>query len=624
MKTTQSRSTDFPIRAFPESAPDHARIENSSFAVFRLLALSACCILPIWATLPTNADDTDVSPDRPNILLIVTDDQGYWDLGVHGNEKIDTPRLDHLAAESVQFNRYYVQPVCAPTRAGLMTGRYYLRSGLYNTRFGGDSLGLGEVTVAQLLHQAGYRTGLFGKWHLGRYAGYRPHERGFDEFLGHYNGHIEEYDYPNQLVQNGDHVQARGYVTNLFTDAALDFIEAGRDQPFFCYVAYNAPHSPYVVGASHDRMPEGDELISKYLARDLPLREARICAMCEIIDSNVGRLLDRLDELDLSRSTVVLFQSDNGGVSRAFKAGLRGGKGSVFEGGVRSPLFIRWPGRFAPNVCDSLASHVDLLPTFCELAGTSIPDDRAIDGRSLLPLLSGESTEPIHDFVFYTWDRYQPNPYTRWAVSGARYKLCANGATGDMSPDWFLFDLENDPGEKHNIADQHPEIVRQLRPVFEDWFGDVTGGREYRPVPIPVGHPSENPVEIQASWAALQGETVNYTFRGYDWDTIDAWNAPGDSAAWQLDVNRDGEYEVTVIGGCRQSDAGSVLRLSCGNESLMFSPHTTTTADVFVPQVVGQLSLTAGKASLSCQVESCPGQEAMRLNRILLRRIESE
>jgi hypothetical protein len=193
-----------------------------------------------------------------------------------------------------------------------------------------------------------------------------------------------------------------------------------------------------------------------------------------------------------------------------------------------------------------------------------------------------------------------------------------------MSPDWFLFDLQDDSGEKKNIADQHPEIVRELRSAFVEWFGDVTAGRQYKPVPIPVGHPAENPVEIQASWAKLEGDTVNYTFRGYDWDTIDAWNAPGDSAGWQLDVQRDGEYEVTVIGGCRQSDAGSELRLSCGSSSLNFSPEATTTADVFEPQVIGQLSLPAGRASLTCHVLSCPGQEAMRLNRILLRRIDSE
>ena len=574
----------------------------------------------MWSIAPVRAQTRSA---QPNIVLIVTDDQGYWDLGVHGNERIDTPRLDDLAAESVRFDRFYVQPVCAPTRAGLMTGRYFLRTGLYNTRFGGDSLGLEEITVAELLQQAGYRTGLFGKWHLGRYAGYRPHERGFDQFLGHYHGHIEEYDYPSQLVHNGRPVQARGYVTDLFTDAALDFIEAEHDQPFFCYVAYNAPHSPFVVGTSHDRLPEGDELIDKYLSRDLPLREARIYAMCEIIDRNVGRLLDRLDELNLSENTLVAFMCDNGGVSREFKAGLKSGKGSVYEGGVRSPLFVRWSGEYAPAVHDTLVSHVDLLPTFCELGDAVVPDDRQIDGRSLVPLLSGGSTASVHDLVFHTWDRYQPNIDTRWAVSGPRYKLGANGRTGDSSPEWFLYDLQNDPGELQNIAAEHPETVRELRSEMENWFDDVTAGQSYTPVPIPVGHADENPVELQASWATLEGNSINYTFRGYDWDTIDSWNEAGESATWQINVEQDGLYDVVVIGGCRQSAVGGMLRLSCGDASLTFSPQGTVTADVFESQSIGKFPLVAGQTSLTCEVRSCPGREAMRLNRIFLRRIEN-
>ncbi|MEO2007955.1 MAG: arylsulfatase, partial [Pirellulaceae bacterium] len=329
-----------------------------------------------------------MSAEKPNILFVLTDDQGWWDVGMRGNKDLDTPVLDALSEESVDFSRFYAAPVCAPTRAGLMTGRYCFRTGLYNTRFGGDTLGLSEVTIAEQLKKAGYRTGCFGKWHLGKYAPYQPHHRGFDEFLGHYHGHIDKYDYPDQIVHNGKPVEARRYVTDLFTDAAIEFIETNQKQPWFCYLPFNAPHSPWVVGTSHDGQARGDLLINKYLKRGLELREARIYAMIDIIDQNVGRLLKTLDELKLTDNTVVLFMTDNGGVSRHFKAGLRANKGSIYEGGVRVPLFVRWPKHFpAGGRVEAQCSHVDLFPTFCELAGVPLPDDRKIDGMSLLPLL---------------------------------------------------------------------------------------------------------------------------------------------------------------------------------------------------------------------------------------------
>ncbi len=230
-------------------------ISLPAFRLYAALIFSAACIL---ASPSANA------ADQPNILFILSDDQGWWDLGIRGNQDIDTPVLDRFAQAAVDFIRFYAAPVCAPTRAGLMTGRYCFRTGLYNTRFGGDTLGIDEITVAQMLKQAGYRTGCFGKWHLGKYAPYQPQHRGFDEFLGHYHGHIDEYDYPDQIVHNGKPVEARRYVTDLFTDAAIEFIETTRDRPWFCYVPFNAPHSPWVVGTSHDGQARGDKLINKY------------------------------------------------------------------------------------------------------------------------------------------------------------------------------------------------------------------------------------------------------------------------------------------------------------------------------------------------------------------------
>jgi len=563
--------------------------------------------------------------ERPNILLIVTDDQGYWDTGISGNPDIETPNMDRLAKDGVQFSRFYCAPVCAPTRAGLMTGRYYLRTGLYNTRFGGDTLGKNEITVAQLLKKSGYTTGIFGKWHLGKYHGFQPNQRGFDEFLGHYHGHIERYSFPDQIYHNGKPVEARGYVTDLFTDAAMDFIEASheRDEKFFCYLAFNAPHSPWLLDTSHFDQPEGDKILEKYLKKGLPMRDARIYSLVERIDINLGRLFEKIDQLGLRKDTVVLFMSDNGGVSRHFKAGLKGGKGSPHEGGVRSPLFVRWPGHFpSGGVVEAQTSHVDMLPTFCELAGVPVPADRTIDGKSLIPLLLSGKGKSHHEYVYHTWDRYFPNPDRRWSVSDQRWKLTGMfGKDSEPSPSgWKLYDLEKDPGETKNLSSNEPGQVKRLRKEFVRWFDEVTDGVDYHPAPIPVGNPEENPVEIQPSWAKWEGDHIQYTFDGYDWDSIDGWKVPGEYAEWNLDVKKSGRYEVTIAYGCSPVKMGGEMKLSAGKSTVDYKVEPTGNGEVFVRKIIGVLELFEGSVKLRAEVAAIDGDELMRLNRIWLRR----
>ena len=565
-----------------------------------------------------------LAAEQPNIVFIMTDDQGYWDTGATGNPHIDTPRIDSLAEDGVQLDRYYAAPVCAPTRAGFMTGRHYLRTGLYNTRFGGDSLGKDEITVAQLLREAGYRTGLFGKWHLGKYPGYQPQERGFDEFFGHYHGHIERYEFPDQVFHNGKPVEARGYVTDVFTDAAIDFIDHAAErtgQPFFCALMYNAPHSPFLLDTGHYGQPEGDKLLGKYLEKGLPLREARIYAMIERIDENVGRLLDALDERELARDTLVVFTTDNGGVSKFWKGGMKGNKAGTYEGGVRAPCFVRWIGTIpSGGKVSGQTSHIDWLPTFCELADAPLPDDRKIDGKSLVSLLRSGEGALHHDYVYHTWDRYFPNPDRRWGISDRRWKLMAQfGTNADPSPSgWRLFDLENDPGEERNVIGEHPDITERLRTEFVRWFDDVTEGIDYAPVRIPVGHPSAPTIEIEPSWASWEGDHINYTFDGYDWDTIDGWKEPGEKATWQLDVRQAGTYTVVLSYGCRPLDAGGTLRLSSGSARIEHPVEATTTAEQFGIFEIGTLTLAEGEVELTAEVVEAPGDELMRLNRITL------
>ena len=281
-------------------------------------------------------------PESPNILLIMTDDQGYGDLGCHGNEKIDTPVLDRLASQSVRFDRFFVSPYCTPTRAALMTGRYPLRTGAAAVTRGLETVRPEEVTIAEVLRDAGYATGCFGKWHIGEHYPSHPNGQGFDEYFGMPQGHWDNYFDP-KLDHNGQHVETHGFITDVITDYALRFIEQHRDRPFFCYVPYNAPHTPLQVP---------DRYFDKYAARGLDSRTAAIYGLVENADENIGRLLAKLDELGLNERTIVFFLSDNGAEGpegSRYNAGMRGMKGTVHEGGMRVPLFARWPGRFEPG-----------------------------------------------------------------------------------------------------------------------------------------------------------------------------------------------------------------------------------------------------------------------------------
>lgn len=611
--------------------------------------------LIVLAAVPSLAGVTAVGADPrpqhgPNVLLVMSDDQGYWDCSANGNPHIDTPQMARLAAEGIRLRRYYAAPVCSLTRAGMMTGRYSLRTGLYNTRFGGDSLGLDEITVAERLRQAGYRTGLFGKWHLGKYPGYQPQDRGFDQFMGHYHGHIERYQHPDQIVHNGRPVDARGYVTDLFTDAAIDFIEAsvaGETSPFFCAVMYNTPHSPFLLDTSHADQPDGDSLITKYLERGLPLREARIYGMVERIDDNLGRLLKTLERLDIAEDTLVIFTGDNGGVSRYWKGGMNGFKSSPYEGGVRAPCFVRWPGRIeAGSETDSLTSHVDLLPTLCDVAGIPVPEDRVIDGKSWLPLWQAPATAGHHEYVYHTWDRYFPNPDRRWGISDGRWKLVgmfAADAAADPAK-WRLFDLRDDPGETVNLAAERPADVWRLRGEFVRWFDKVTHGQTYAPIRIPVGVPRGRGVVIEPSWSDRAGKQIEYRFDGYDWDTLEGWREPGESARWRLDVHAGGTYRVRLRYGCRPLDAGGTLLIAATNDPtvsgdpdasadatapdaarserpgsrLTHPVQATSTADQFAWFEAGRLELKPGAMTLRAEVVSAPGRELMRLAAIEL------
>jgi arylsulfatase A-like enzyme len=510
------------------------------------------------------------TPRRPNVILIMTDDQGYGDLSGHGNARLETPNLDRFAAESVEFTRFTVSSVCAPTRASLLTGRYALRCGVHGVTGGKETMRRNEVTVARALQAAGYRTALFGKWHLGENYPYVPHASGFDEFVGFRLGHWSRYfDSPSE--RNGKPEQLKGYVTDALTNEAIGFAERNRARPFFLYLALNAPHSPY-------QAPD------KYFDRHKDLGDpelAAIHAMVENIDDNVGRLLAALDRLKLRDGTIVIFLCDNGPQTQRYVSGLRGRKGQVYEGGTRSPFFLRWPGHMeAGRKVDRVAAHIDVFPTLLELCGVKAPSaGLPVDGVSLAPLLSataGERAWPPR--LIFSHADHQPDPLKPFpgSVRDQRWKM-VNGAE--------LYDLVADPAEAKNVAAENPAELQRLDRAYREWFASVTARFTPGAPPIPVGYWEENPAVLSAPQAKLAGGAAFYARNGFAHDFIKGWDQPGASATWRIDVAAGGRYEVWVQ--LLASAADLPVRFSVGLESL---EARTAQADSLTPNVLPERS----------------------------------
>lgn len=549
---------------------------------------------------------------RPNIILIVADDQGWWDVGCNGNPHVQTPNLDRLASEGVRLTHFYCSPVCSPTRASLMTGRHYQRTGAVDTYKGRDTLDEAEVTLPSLLQKRGYKTACVGKWHLGRYMRYHPQSRGFDEFFGFWQyGFINDYDDTAELFEGREKVETTGYVTDVLTSRAVSFIEKNRSAPFFLYLTYNAPHVPLLVP---------DSYIQPYVAKGVPLNEARIYGMVSCIDANIQKLTAALAKNGIAENTLVIYMSDNGGVGRHHRAGLRGQKGTAYEGGVRVPFLARWPGKIpAAAVVEAPAQHIDLLPTLCEIAGAPLPPGRTIDGKSIATILRSGKGESPHEFVYHQWNRGRPvlktvegDPELKasWAVCDRRgFKLHSSGE---------LFNLSEDPGESKNLAATQPQIAGALRKEFETWFAAVTD-REYSRVPIEIGRTDENPVEIDLLWADSRGKAVPQ-YRSYNRDTIEQWTNAADLLAWKIDVVAPGEYEWIVSYGCDAGAAGSRAKLQAGKAWVEFTFQPAGDRMTFVTRRAGLIKLSRGPGLLELRAAHIPGKEMAAIHKMWLRR----
>jgi arylsulfatase A-like enzyme len=489
--------------------------------------LAIVLVLPYFTAF--GAENTS----RPNVVLILADDQGWGDFGFHGNPQLKTPHLDRLAGQSTELTRFHVCPVCSPTRASLLTGRYNYRTGAIDTFLGRSTMVTEEVTLAEMLATAGYRTGIFGKWHLGDNYPSRPGDQGFAESLVHRGGGIGQASDPPgnsyfdpALLENGREIKSHGYCSDVFTDAAIRFISQKSSEPFFAYLAFNCPHTPLQVPQEYHR---------RYQGMGLDEDTAKLYGMVANIDDNLGRLFAKLQELKLDESTIVVFLTDNGPQSHRYNGVLNDLKGSVHDGGIRVPCLVRLPGQIAAGAkIDQVAAHIDLTPTLLEACSVARPANVALDGVSLWPLLLGKQTALAERTLFFQWHRGDvPERDRACAARSRRYKLvqpAGREGASPLKPAWALYDMIADPGERQNLIDAQADVAANLKAAYDRWFDDVSSTRGYPAPRIVVGTPHENPV----------------TLTRQDWRGPQAGWSNNSLGHWDIEAAEAGQYDITV------------------------------------------------------------------------------
>jgi len=479
---------------------------------------------------------------QPNVVFIITDDQGYFDLGSHSNGVVNTPNLDRLYAESVRLTDFHVDPTCSPTRAALMTGRYRPRTGVWHTVGGRSLLREDEVTMADVFGASGYRTAIFGKWHLGDNYPFRPQDRGFHETLVHGGGGVGQTadywgnDYFDDTYRhNGILQKYSGYCTDVWFDNAIDFIKKNRTRPFFCYIATNAPHAPYNVPERYAAPYRTAEAVEAYM--NLPHAKTHksrrpnpeFLGMVTNIDENVGRLERELERMGLRDDTIVIFMTDNGSAA-GYKGTIRGNKGSEYDGGHRVPFFIRWPaaGLGGGRDVGRLTAHFDVLPTLIDLCGLRRPENVRFDGVSLQPLLAGNTRSwPARTIIVDSQRVETPVKWRRTAVLTERWRLVNENE---------LYDIQADPEQNNDVAAEYPGVVRNLRRTYDKWWSDVSERfDEY--CHIILGSDRENPCRL-----CIHDCHNSATSR----QQAVADGKEGKVGFWSVELERDGRYRFAL------------------------------------------------------------------------------
>lgn len=563
---------------------------------------------------------------KPNLVVVITDDQGWGDLSMHGNTGLSTPNIDRLARQGAAFDRFYISPVCSPTRAEFLTGRYHPRSSVSRTSLGGERMDLDEETIAQVLKKAGYRTGLFGKWHNGTQHPYHPNSRGFDEFYGFTSGHLGQYFDPQFLDHNGEITRGKGFIIDDLTDRAMAFMESKSRQhePFFVCLTYNTPHSPNQVPDRFWSKFAGKELTLRGLRPDLedPNHTRAALAMCENIDWNMGRLMEKLDALGEANDTIVVYLSDNGPNGWRWNDGMKGRKGTTDEGGVRSPLFVRWPAKIkAGTVVPSIAGVIDLLPTLTDMVGFGYVPVHPLDGISQkTALLNGKNPAPDR-ILFSHWGK-------KVSARTQQYRFDHEGA---------LFDMGVDPNQHNDVSKDRPEVTKRLRKAVEDWRADALAEMVLPDKrPLIICHPTAPNTQLPARDARLHGD-VKRSNHFPNSSYITNWKSTDDSLTWDVTVAAEGLYHASIYYACSEKNVGSQLELSFGdavvrqkilvaNDAPLVGPAEDRTLREesyekdFKSMDLGVIHLKQGAGQLTLKASSIPGDEALEFRLLVLRK----
>lgn len=586
--------------------------------------LSSLCIIA----------STFAAEQRPNVVILLADDAGWGDYSQTGNSQVRTPNIDSLAAAGVTLDRFYVCPVCSPTRAEFLTGRYHPRTGVRGVSTGQERMDIAEKTVADAFKAAGYATGAFGKWHNGSQWPYHPNARGFDEYYGFTSGHWGEYFDP-PLELNGKPVRDTGYVADLFTDRALDFIVRNKARPFLCYVPFNTPHSPWAVPDKYWQRFKDKPITQTATVPAQENADQTRCAlaMLENQDDNIGRILRKLDEIGATENTIVIYFSDNGPNTARWTGGMKGKKGTTDEGGVRSPLFIRWPGKLpAGRTVQEITGAIDLLPTLTALAGIPRVGDKPLDGRDLTPLLLGKGGDWRERMIFSTW-----GPAV--SVRTQTHRLDNSGQ---------LFDMIADPGQTKPVNDKEPALAKQLADAVAAWRGEMFGntaapqkgkgkggGNSVDPRPIPVGYR-----EFPRTWLpARDAEPIGKVRRSSGAPNCSYfvnWTGKDDSVVWEIDVATAGNYTAEILYTCPDADAGSTIELAFQdsratakvspgwnpplytNQDTLPRPDGESQMKEFRPLSLGTIRLEKGRGPLTIRATDIPGGNVMDLRALTL------
>lgn len=562
---------------------------------------------------------------KPNIVLIMADDQGWGDLSLNGNTDLNTPHIDALAANGVSFENFYVQPVCSPTRAEILTGRHFTRLGVHKTSAGGERMNLEETTIAEVFKKAGYQTAAYGKWHNGMQPPYHPNARGFDDYYGFTSGHWGNYFSP-MLQRNGKIVKGNGFLVDDLTTHGIDFIKKNKEKPFLLYLPLNTPHSPMQVPDEYWNRFAYKELFLKYNGEESSTiaHTKAALAMVENIDYNVGRVINTLKELELEENTIVIYLSDNGPNGWRWNGNMRGNKGTTDEGGVRTPFLLQWKGSVvAGKMVSQVGSAIDILPTLASLAEIPVTTKKPLDGIDLSALILQENPDWEDRLVFNHWSG-------KTSIRTERFRLDHENR---------LYDIKNDRGQKNDVAIEFPKLVDSLITSRAIWLSEtkpLTSTTDDRP--FTLGHPDYEYTQIPARDGVPHGN-IKRSNRFPNDTFFTNWTSEKDSITWDVEVLEDGKFEIDLYYTLADENNGVSVQLINGQSMLITriteahdpplqgmendrDPRQESYVKDFKSKPLGEIFLKKGRRKLVLKAPKIPGKAAMDVRLLLFKRIE--